>query len=158
MLWARLPCTAWSKPTPVLTLRITQAINTGDYAAALKIIGQIAKNDGEKAHQNNEDYAALKVALLLYLGKAQLAEQVLSQARSQFPTGAALNALATLVHLTKGDVQQADVQILALTKSHPDHAGVLLARSYIKQAQFELEPALQSAQKANQIRLKFGQE
>ena len=114
----------------------------GDATDALARVGQIPPA------ARTESLRAFEASLLLSVGRVDEAAAILkAQAASAGPDALALDAVMQLI---AGDRGQAAARAEAAVRAGRT-AAALLAQSFVRQSEFKLEDALQSAQRATEV-------
>jgi tetratricopeptide (TPR) repeat protein len=114
----------------------------GDASGALARLGQIPPA------ARTEPLRVFEASLLLSVGRVDEAAAILkAQPAGDDPDALALEAI---VQLVAGDRPQAAARAEAAVRARPT-AAALLAQSYVRQSEFKLEDALQSAQRATEL-------
>ncbi|KJV07834.1 tetratricopeptide repeat protein [Methylocucumis oryzae] len=114
----------------------------GNAYQALTTLNRLSEQDVQP------DILAIKIGLLLTLGKIDQAQQLLNQGLIQTPNHALLLAQQAIINLTQNNKTTAQSYIDRAVKLAPDNATVHIAHSYIQQAQFQLPAALASVEAA----------
>ena len=114
----------------------------GDVAAAL------AKLDQVPASARDASWLALRVALLLSVGRVDAAQSDLAQALGQSPEDGTALALKSVIALAQNQNQEALALARKAVDRAPDSPVPYIALSYAQQAVFELDAALASVQQA----------
>jgi len=137
LYYAPLPTTSASRFQPAL-----ERLYRNDAS------GAIAQLETLPIADRDVDYFALAAAIDLHRGEVARAHAELNSALTLQPDHPAALALSAISALAIGDADQASALLNRAQAHTPKDAAVLIARSYLEQARFQLPKALKSAKRA----------
>lgn len=120
----------------------SERYQAGDILGAYQQLNNLS--DGS----NNAKLLALQAGLLLTVGQVDQAESLLEKARRIEPGLALIDALRAIIALSRNDKTEAGRLAQSAIAAVPETAIPLIAMSYVEQANFHLETALQIIDKA----------
>ena len=116
--------------------------NQGDTAGAIERLERIAEPD------RNADFYNTRASLLLHVGRADEAEQDISQALQRQANSSDALSLQTIIAIVKTDKAKAMELANQAIQSDQQSAAARIAQSYALQANFKIEDALKAAREA----------
>jgi Flp pilus assembly protein TadD/outer membrane cobalamin receptor len=115
------------------------------------IVGALAQLEKLPVSDRDADYHALVAAIDLQRGETAQARIALDRALALQPAHPQALALSAVSAVAVGDTNRASTLLKQAQAQAPRDTSVLIARSYLEQAQFQLADALVSAQQAAEI-------
>lgn len=101
--------------------------------------------------QANVDLQAIQIGLLLTLGQVDRAESLIQTAQAQATSSGNLDAFRAIIALSKNAKEQALQFALAAVAQQPQSSLPWVALSYVEQAFFRIDGALQAIEKASSL-------
>ncbi|WP_131655589.1 tetratricopeptide repeat protein, partial [Methylocucumis oryzae] len=124
--------------------RAAQAFHHGRSDEALFML------DAIPTAQQSIEFLKLRAAMLLSVGRVQLALHAIHQVLTQQPNDAEALALQAIIALSQNNKDQAYRLAQQAVTLNPTAAIAYTALSYVEQSRFNLVPALKAAQQASQ--------
>ncbi|WKJ88866.1 TonB-dependent receptor [Methylomonas montana] len=139
-------------PYPDATTPIDPALRAviQDYRQG-RVDAALAALDAFPPAQQTSYFFKVRGAIRLTAGQSELAMRDIQALWAQNPDDADALALASVLALTQGHKPEAHALALQAVNANPQSANAHSALSYVWQGHFELEKALQSAERAKQL-------
>lgn len=136
----------WAASGPEAPVRASvTAYLKGDLAGAFAALAQVPQATGDLR------LLAYRASLLLAVGRIDEARADIDRMLQIEPGGGNANALAAIVAVAQGDNERALAAAELAAQQAPGTAAPWIARSYAKQATFDLDGALASAERAVEV-------
>lgn len=136
----------WAASGPEAPVRASvTAYLKGDLAGAFAALEQVPQATGDLR------LLAYRASLLLAVGRIDEARADIDRMLQIEPGGGNANALAAIVAVAQGDNERALAAAELAAQQAPGTAAPWIARSYAKQATFDLDGALASAEQAVEV-------
>lgn len=119
-------------------------VQRGNYRYALRSLDQVPETERDARHES------LRAGIFLNIGRVEEAEAAIARALARDENSADALALRTILHVVRNDRAQALRDADRAVQLAPTSSPALIAQSYARQANFDLEGARASLREASQ--------